>query len=158
MPSEADEHQAHDVGLARCEGDGLAAVRGGLAEVVARTGLTDVVARIGCGLDVFRLDVLGLDDKGEPGSGLGDDAAPDRAATPACWPDAAATPAAFPAAGPRLAASAYPPAAAAMSTQSTATRGTSLPAFLWAAICPPDRFRAPASGDPRYAYGALSGD
>jgi hypothetical protein len=138
MPSEADEHQAHDVGLARCEGDGLAAVRGGLAEVMARTGCgLDFL-----GLDFLGLDFLGLDDEGEPGSGLGDDAVLDRAATPACWPDAAATPAGFPVAGPRLAASLYPPAAAAMSTHNTATRGTSLPRLLWAAICPPDRSRA----------------
>jgi len=139
-PSGADEHQAHDAGLVLvCVGDGL------------------VAPGLGDGLDDALGDEL--DDQDGLDRGLGDDAGPDRAAqrsradlaghlgaaatetrvsfpdarqaaTVTCRPDAAEALAKFTVSGARLPASAYPPTAAATSTDSAAARGTSLLGFL----------------------------
>ena len=160
-PSGADEHQAHDAGLvlvAVCTwlGDVVAGIGSGLVVL----GLEDA---LGAALGGEPGD--GLDDEEGRGSGLGDDAVPGCAAqwsradlaghfgaaatdtrvslpdarqavTVTCWPDAPDVLAKFTVSGARLPASAYPPTAAATSTDSTAARGTSFLDFLWSAICP----------------------
>jgi len=148
--SGADEHQAHDPWLVPVwAGAGLVVVRTGLGDV--GTGRDDDDRR-GRGLgDDAGLDCAAQRSVAELAGHFraATDTGPSfpdarQAVTVTCWPDALHGLASFTVCGAwlsassvtRLPASAYPPTAAVISTNTAIAKGTSFLDLLWAAIRP----------------------